>query len=51
MNNNFQNLKNKIRNKDSKILIIGLGYVGLKLFLQFRKKNFLLMDLIMKLKK
>ena len=40
MNNNFQNLKNKIRNKDSKILIIGLGYVGLKLFLQFRKKNF-----------
>ena len=40
MNNNFQNFKNKIRNKDSKILIIGLGYVGLKLFLQFRKKKF-----------
>ncbi len=40
MKNNFQLLKNKIKNRKAKILIFGLGYVGLKLFLHLIKKKY-----------
>ena len=40
MKNNFQLLKNKIKNRNAKILIFGLGYVGLKLFLHLIKKKY-----------
>ena len=36
----FKFLKNKIISKEAKIAVIGLGYVGLPIFLNFLKKNF-----------
>ena len=33
MNKSFKLLKKKIKDKDAKIIIFGLGYVGLKLSL------------------
>lgn len=36
-------LKNKIKNKQAKILVIGLGYVGLKLLINLQK-NLTLLD-------
>ena len=38
--NFYSALSNKIRKKTAKIGIVGLGYVGLPLALQFAKKNF-----------
>ena len=38
--NTYLQLRNKIKNKKSKITIIGLGYVGLPLALSFIKKGF-----------
>ena len=40
MNTNFKFLKNKIKSKEAKIIIFGLGYVGLKLFLQLKKSKY-----------
>ena len=41
---NFQiklnELKNKIKNREIKIGIIGVGYVGIKLVIEFTNKNF-----------
>ena len=37
---NYKYLSNKIKNLDAKICIVGLGYVGLPLFLHFAKKKF-----------
>jgi UDP-N-acetyl-D-glucosamine dehydrogenase len=34
----YSKLKNKIKNKQAKILVIGLGYVGLKLLINLQKK-------------
>ena len=36
----FKFLKNKIISKEAKIAVIGLGYVGIPIFLNFLKKNF-----------
>ena len=40
MKNNFQILKNKIKNKKVNILIFGLGFVGLKLSLHLIKEKY-----------
>jgi UDP-N-acetyl-D-glucosamine dehydrogenase len=40
MNKSFKLLKKKIKDKDAKIIIFGLGYVGLKLFLQLKKNKY-----------
>ena len=40
MNTNFKFLKNKIKSREVKIIIFGLGYVGLKLFLQLKKNKY-----------
>src|SRR3989338_265853 len=36
----YQNLENKIRNKAAKVAVVGLGYVGLPLAVNFAKKGF-----------
>jgi len=41
MHNPFKGLERKIRNKEFKIAVVGLGYVGLPLALEFAKKGFL----------
>ena len=38
--NKINILKKKIKNKEAKIGVIGLGYVGLPLVIEFLKKNF-----------
>ncbi|MCF7916956.1 MAG: nucleotide sugar dehydrogenase, partial [Candidatus Omnitrophica bacterium] len=38
--NNFSQLKQKIAKKKAKICVVGLGYVGLPLVVNFAKKNF-----------
>ena len=38
--NNRKRLEEKIRNKSAKICIIGLGYVGLPLVIEFAKAGF-----------
>lgn len=48
---NFQNLIKKINNFNSKICIVGLGYVGLPLLIHFSKKNFNLIGYDKDLKK
>ena len=48
MKENFnRKILNKIKNRQLSIGIIGLGYVGLKLLLQFASKKFKVSDLIM----
>ena len=51
MKKNFQILKSKIKNKKAQIIIFGLGYVGLKLFLELRKKNYFVKGLDTDIKK
>ena len=36
----IDNFRNNIRNKETKIAIVGLGYVGLPLALTFAENNF-----------
>ena len=40
MDNYIKDFKKKIRNKEVKIAIVGLGYVGLPLAIEFAKKGF-----------
>ncbi|MBN1913363.1 MAG: UDP-N-acetyl-D-glucosamine dehydrogenase, partial [Candidatus Omnitrophica bacterium] len=40
MDNNVAQLKEKIRKKKAKIAVVGLGYVGLPLAIEFAKKGF-----------
>lgn len=44
-NNHFLELKQKIKDKTSKIAVIGLGYVGLPLALEIAKKDFTVLGL------
>ena len=44
--NFYSTLLNKINKKKARIGIIGLGYVGLPLAIEFAKKNLMLLDLI-----
>ena len=45
--NKINILKKKIKNKEAKIGVIGLGYVGLPLVIEFLKKIFTFLVLIM----
>lgn len=40
MDNFIKNFKNRIKRRDIKIAVVGLGYVGLPLAIEFAKKNF-----------
>ncbi len=47
----YINLKNKIKSKQAKISIIGLGYVGLPIFLEFLKNGFYVIGIDRDIKK
>ena len=40
----YKNLKNKIDKKNANIAIIGLGYVGLPLLIQFYRKGLIALE-------